>query len=262
MAREKTKQNQEDAKEAIKSPHLIFKLIKRVATALSKNPKKWLTHRTPAITEADSIATSFENISSDPDLDLSAEEKTKYKSLMKAVKSSIHIIPITNRELERALKKANPRSAGGLDGIPNTLLTNICSNARSRDALRTAINNMLYLGSELRVAESLKLAKLIAIPKAKPGEFRPISLLPNLAKLIESIIEHRIRQEIEHVHPTNQHGCRPGHGTNHPILRLLHEAGQAAQQEKQFAFATFDFSEAFDRVQHYRLIKKMHTLKI
>ncbi|RAN68241.1 hypothetical protein B5P43_36805, partial [Bacillus sp. SRB_336] len=65
--------------------------------------------------------------------------------------------------------------------------------------------------------QDMKIAKIRPLPKDKPGEYRPISLLPNIAKLVEGIIEHRIRHQAEKHIPDNQFGCRPAHSTTHAL---------------------------------------------
>eukprot|EP00474_Spongospora_subterranea_P004967 CRZ05425.1 hypothetical protein [Spongospora subterranea] len=47
---------------------------------------------------------------------------------------------ITIREQERALTKANSKSTGGIDGIPNSLIKQLCKNDTIKCALLRAIN--------------------------------------------------------------------------------------------------------------------------
>ncbi|RAN68810.1 hypothetical protein B5P42_31300, partial [Bacillus sp. SRB_331] len=62
-----------------------------------------------------------------------------------------------------------------------------------------------------------------------------MALLTSLAKLVESIIEHRLRQQSEKHIPKNQSGCRPAHSTSHALLRLLHNSAIAAASKNRFA---------------------------
>ena len=138
------------------------------------------------------------------------------------------------RELKRALKKANKKSARGHDGITTRLITDACQNDDVAETLRIAINESIIEGHDF--PEELKDAKIIPLPKAKKNEYRPImSLLTSLSKLIEiSIIEHRTRNATCHLFAKNQFGGRPAHNSTQALNRFIHAAGMAAHSRQHF----------------------------
>ena len=228
----------------------IWNLVKQISPQTNKRRKKIEKHTEEAKQEAENIAKKFENIYNAPDLELSAEEEHEHNALIAELwkeRQKQPIERITMRELDRAVKKANSKSAGGVDGIPNSLIKHMCTNPTNKHALLRAINNDIIDTGYF--PQEMKIAKIRPLPKQKPGDYRPISLLPNMAKLIEGIIENRIRQQADKQIPDNQFGCRPAHSTTHALLRLLHNAGLAAAKEQQFAIIVYDFMKAFDRVQ-------------
>src|SRR5690349_7600373 len=120
------------------------------------------------------IATTFGKIFDDPDLKTTTEDEQNHEELINQLKDERRIAKkhrITMRELERALKKANNKSASGVDGIPNRLLKEICSIENNKWALLTAINNDIM--DEGRFPSQMKIAKIKPIPKTTPGEYRP-----------------------------------------------------------------------------------------
>ena len=98
------------------------------------------------------------------------------------------------------------------------------------------------------------------LPKAKPGDFRPISLLSNIGKLFESILEQRLREACTHILSPNQFGCRPGHSTSQALIRLLHANALVVAKSEVFALIAIDFSKACDRVFTKTMINKLITI--
>ena len=123
-----------------------------------------------------------------------------------------------------------------------------------QDMMLNAINSQVL--SIETYPESLKAAKVIPLPKQKPGECRPISLLPSLSKVVEYMIQVRIREYIEPKLPCNQFGCRNGHSTAQALLRLMHYAGVSAGNNEQFGAILYDFVKAYDRVPKNIVIAK------
>ncbi|KAL4104430.1 hypothetical protein QTP88_019731 [Uroleucon formosanum] len=99
-----------------------------------------------------------------------------------------------------------------------------------------------------------KLSTVIIIPKPnKPKtlatSYRPISLLPTLAKLFEKIILKRIRpiMQTHKIIPNSQFGFRAKHSTVHQIHRLTDKISSSFEM-KQFCPGVFlNVAQAFDR---------------
>jgi len=113
-----------------------------------------------------------------------------------------------------------------------------------------------------RYAKEFKSAKIIALPKGKKGEYRPISLLPSVSKLLEYMMQMIIREIVESQLPEHQFGCRPGHSTAQALMRLAHHAGVSAGTNNQFGAVFYDFTKAYDRVPRHIIIKKLTQLQV
>ena len=100
--------------------------------------------------------------------------------------------------------------------------------------------------------------------KHQPQNYRPVSLTCVACKIMEKIIAHRIRQHFEDnelFHP-GQHGFRRKHSciTNLLIARERWSEAKSAGNDVEVIF--IDFSKAFDKVPHRRLLWKLGTYGI
>ena len=103
---------------------------------------------------------------------------------------------------------------------------------------------------------SYKIAKLIMIPK-KPNtnkleEFRPISLLPTLSKLFESILASRIYKWAEENDKINeeQSGFRANRSTQDNIFQFVQSIMERKNRNQSISAIFIDFEKAFDKVNH------------
>lgn len=127
---------------------------------------------------------------------------------------------LDTHRLKQKLKKLNKKSAG-FDHISIFTLKHLTPNFIRN--LTIIFNNALNLGYFPAV---WKQEKILAIPKkstanSASNNFRPISLLSNLGKLYESIINDLIIDfSANKIIPDNQFGFRQGHFTIHAIHKL------------------------------------------
>ena len=111
-----------------------------------------------------------------------------------------------------------------------------------------------------------KLAIIILFPKPnKPidnsSSYRPISLLPFFAKLLEKLILNRIFPIIKEkkLIPDTQFGFREHHSTIHQIHRLA-DTIACSLEKKLYTSAVFlDVAQAFDKVWHPGLLFKLKS---
>jgi hypothetical protein len=103
--------------------------------------------------------------------------------------------------------------------------------------------------------------KKIKYPSS-PKDFRPISLLCALSKVLENIVRSQVS---EYLHSRNlldpyQSGFRKHHSTQTALLRITDDIRQAIDQSMLTILVLFDFSKAFDRLNHCKLLSKMREL--
>lgn len=108
-----------------------------------------------------------------------------------------------------------------------------------------------------------KVANVIPISKPGPpsdiGNWRPISLLNGVSKLVETIIHDKIQDWLEdnNVISPHQFGFRKHRGTQEAIFTYLNTL-YAARAKKQIALSCYvDVSKAFDAVYRPELIQRV-----
>jgi len=112
-------------------------------------------------------------------------------------------------------------------------------------------------------------ADVVMIPK--PGKnhsltenYRPIHLLPTVAKVVERIIKSRLEEYIEdhNILPEHQFAFRRGLGTELQALRVVETIKEGFQKKDITGAVLLDVQKAFDRVWREALIYKMIDLGI
>ena len=111
-----------------------------------------------------------------------------------------------------------------------------------------------------------KMAIIIPINKVpspkNPSDYRPIALLCCLSKIFEKLIHAQITDYLSKnlLFDPLQSAFRPYHSTETTLLKLVNDISKAADNNMVTASVMFDFTKAFDRVNHPILIAKLRRL--
>ena len=91
------------------------------------------------------------------------------------------------------------------------------------------------------------------------SNYRPISLLPILAKKFEKIIFEKLYKylEVNNLLTKNQSGFRPGDSCTNQLISLVHEIHHSFDCGLEVRSVYLDMSKAFDKVWHEGLIFKL-----
>ena len=114
----------------------------------------------------------------------------------------------------------------------------------------------------------LKTSRTIPIFKAgnplSCDNYRPISLLSSLSKILEKIISIKLvnHLEINHLLHPNQYGFQHNKSTVHHLLHLTNHITQELNSKKFCIGVFLDLKKAFDVVSHNILLKKLKKLGI
>ena len=90
--------------------------------------------------------------------------------------------------------------------------------------------------------------------------YRPVSLTSISCKILEHMIFSQVmgHYDAHNILIDSQHGCRPGRSCESQLIITSHDFAKALDDKKQVDSIILDFSKAFDRVPHQRLLLKLH----
>ena len=127
-------------------------------------------------------------------------------------------------------------------------------------AVTRLFNMSLSLG---RLPSEWKSALVVPIPKSQhksdPSNYRSISLLPILSKLLEKHIHAYLMDRINTSSPLSgeQWGFLKGKSTTRTLLTAIHDWHQALEISIDVCAVFLDLSKAFDKVPHIPLLSKL-----
>ena len=165
---------------------------------------------------------------------------------------------ITEEEVLEMLNGLEEHKASGLDNIPASLIKPVASHIVV--PLTHIFNMSVMFGS---FPQEWKLSRVTPIHKGGDkndmGNYRPISVLPTFAKMMEKfvfkqyysyLIEHSILTE-------NQFGFRPQHSTETALLNVTESWSDSIDEGKMVGVVALDLKKAFDTVHHGILLFKL-----
>lgn len=167
-------------------------------------------------------------------------------------------LTLTETGILNLLLNLDPKKSPGPDNIPNAFLRRYAE--WMAKYLLIIFNKSISSGT---LPKDWKTAKVKPIHKSgsktEPANYRPISLTCTVCKLLEHIILKHITKHLEQeeILTDCQHGFRKGVSTVTQVIELVHDVSLSIDQQKQIDLIFLDFSKAFDRVTHKKLIYKL-----
>ena len=116
---------------------------------------------------------------------------------------------------------------------------------------------------EGKFPESMKIAEVIPLYKGKERDmvinYRPISLLVMISKVLEKIMYKRVYKFIDknNILYNSQYGFRNQKSCEHAITELVAKVLHAKEDGKLSASIFLDLSKAFDTLNHEVLLQKL-----
>lgn len=168
-------------------------------------------------------------------------------------------ITVTMPGVKKLLQQLNPHTANGPDQIPSRLLKDCAEEL-------TPVISLLFQASINQHSIPAEWKKAHIVPAFKKGDrgkaenYRPISLTSVLCKSLEHIIHSHLMNHFDqhHVLCDEQHGFRKKRSCESQLLLAVQDLAKTLDDGEQMDCILLDFSKAFDKVPHQRLLAKLY----
>ena len=205
------------------------------------------------ITDAQVKAQSFNNLfashSKEP-----ANDSLDANHVLPRVNCFMNTFVITEEETKSVISKLNSRKANGPDNISNLILKNIC------DSITPSLTKLMNLSLTLKqYPQEWKSANVVPIHKKGDNDiknYRPISLLSNVSKIMERIVYNRLYMYLmrNNLLTWRNSGYKKSDGTTNQLVNIVHEIYNNMDYGLDTCMVYLDESKAFDRVWHKGLL--------
>ena len=175
--------------------------------------------------------------------------------------SQLSSIEITCSDVFDAFCSLNTAKSPGCDNISPKVLVRCCTSLL--DPISHLFSLCLHSSS---IPKEWKVHKIIPIPKkgdlSEVSNYRPISLLCILSKMLESVVYNKIFPFLQPLICHQQFGFVEGRSTLNQLMKFLADIYHHADNKNYTDAIYFDFKKAFDTVPHNELLYKLWMLGI
>lgn len=182
-------------------------------------------------------------------------------SSVSSASPDISSIEIVEHQVYTLLKNLDGSKSAGPDGL-HPLLISKCASSLTLPVC------LLYRRSlmEANIPKVWKTAIVTPIhkkgPKREVSNYRPISKLCVLIKVLEKIIHQQIYKALKHTFLPEQHGFLSGRSTVSNLVAFTEDVTSGMQSGGQVDAVYTDYTKAFDRIDHIILLNKLHSAGI
>lgn len=166
-------------------------------------------------------------------------------------------------EVDSTIRGLRRNCAVGWDGIPSGLLMD------AREVLVPPLTHIFNLCLTTGVfPKSLKKALVLPVLKGGSGDsvnnYRPISILSSISKILEKLLNVRLSKYLDkhNIISKNQYGFRKGMSAEDAVTDLINTVVHHVDNKLQTIGVFLDLSKAFDTVSTSKLLLKMERLGI
>ena len=164
---------------------------------------------------------------------------------------------VSEQEVQKVILELNPKKSALSGCLPVDILQ---ENIDIYLKILTDIINETFVTCSF--PNELKLAEIIPIFKKKDAldkqNYRPISLLSYMSKILERIIHNQINDYIEPYFSNLLTGFRKNHNTQNSLLNMIEKWKEFLDKGKYVNVIIMDLSKAFDTINHYLLTAKLY----
>ncbi|KAL0810050.1 hypothetical protein ABMA28_010870 [Loxostege sticticalis] len=172
-----------------------------------------------------------------------------------------HFEPCGEKEISDIINSLDPNCSVGLDGISTKVIK--CTKNLISTKLAECFNKLF---DDATFPDTMKIAKVTPIFKSglktDPGNYRPISVLPALSKILEKTLHVRLEKYLESISfiSERQYGFRSKSNTLTATIDLITKIKQNIDDRKIVLGIFIDLKKAFDT--HNFIIRYPHISEI
>ena len=165
---------------------------------------------------------------------------------------------VDQTEISKAIDSLNPKATTDAIGI-STEIIKLCK-FELLELITIIVNQSINTNT---FPDILKIARVSAIFKKGDNKlfdnYRPISILPAISKIIERIMHTQILEYFTNfnIFYANQYGFRKSYSTEMATLELIDRIMCNMATQKKFLSVFMDLSKAFDTIDHSILLSKL-----
>ena len=164
----------------------------------------------------------------------------------------------SDTEVREALSTIDPKKSTGADDLDPQLL--LLASPVISDIITHIFNLTLETNNIPRLWKTAYVSPLHkGGPTGELNNYRPISKLPCLAKILEHLINNQLKAFLSFHNILNRHqsGFRPGHSTISAATKVVNDIAYALDNKQDCVALFIDLSKAFDSVDHALLLNRL-----
>ena len=172
---------------------------------------------------------------------------------------SVPPIKVNRKGVQKLLKDIKPHKATGPDNIPGRLLK------EAAEELAPGLAHIFQISIDNgKIPLDWKSALVTPVFKkgnrSTPSNYRPISLTSIVCKILEHVIHSSVISHFEKnsILTDCQHGFRKRRSCETQLILTIDDLARGLNDKQQIDAILLDFSKAFDKVPHQRLLLKLN----
>jgi hypothetical protein len=173
----------------------------------------------------------------------------------------VEFTPVTENELRKVISKSQSKSCE-LDVLPTWLLKECLDELVP--SLTKLINYSLDRSYVPKSFKSSLIRPLIKKPDLDTNilkNYRPVSNLPYVSKIIEKIVDSRLEGYLtaNELHDPHQSAYRKFHSTETALIKVQNDILNSLDNNDVTMLVMLDLSAAFDTIDHITLLQRLNT---